>query len=230
LKKLLLFDIDGTLLRAENATRDAVNQTFRELFNVNQKFNDLAISAWTDIGFFRDAAIQVLGRPFNAEEYAVFIRAYIARLPGCLQCCKFYLMPGIAELLEHLVARDDILLGLETGNIEPAARLKLKRGGINEYFQFGGFGEDSDDRSRIIRAGIERGCRRHGGDMEPQNIFIIGDTPMDIRAGKKAGAVTVAVGTGILPWEDVLAEGPAHAFKDLSDVGAFLRCIGENHV
>ena len=225
MKKLLLFDIDGTLLRAENATRLALNETFRNLFNVKESLDDLSFFAWTDLGLFREAATSLIGRPFNAWEYTAFTTGYAECLQGHLQSCKFYLMPGIAELLPQLAAREDILLGLETGNIESAAYLKLKRGGLDGYFTFGGFGSDSEDRAKLILAGIERARSLEHKLIRKDNIFVIGDSPHDIAAGNKLGVNTIAVGTGLVDQEKVLAEKPSVYFKDLGDIPAFLNII-----
>ena len=228
MKKLLLFDIDGTLLRAEDATRKAINETFSNLFNTDKSLDDLSFFAWTDLGLFREAAIKLLGRPLDDKEYSSFTKVYAERLQDHLQRCKFYLMPGVAELLPQLFAQEDILLGLETGNIESAAYLKLKKGSIDHYFKFGGFGSDSADRAELIRVGIERACAFNHNVIPEDNIYVIGDAPYDISAGKKVGVNTVAVGTGLCAQATLLAENPDFYLKDLSDISAFMRCIGLN--
>jgi phosphoglycolate phosphatase len=225
LKKLLLFDIDGTLLRAENATRLALNETFRNLFSVKQTLDDLSFFAWTDLGLFREAALKLLGRPLNTTEYIAFIEIYTRRLREHLKTCVFYLMPGIAALLPLLAAREDILLGLETGNIEAAAYLKLKRGSIDTYFTFGGFGSDNEDRAKLILAGIERARSIEHKLIRKEYIYVIGDAPHDIAAGNKLGVKTIAVGTGLVDQEKVLAEKPSVYFKNLTDIQAFLNYI-----
>jgi phosphoglycolate phosphatase len=229
LKKLLLFDIDGTLLRAEDATRQAINEVFQSLFSIKGSLADMSFFSWTDLGLFREAAIKLIGRPLSAKEYTAFTRAYTERLQDHLQTCKFYLMPGIAELLPHLSERKDVILGLETGNIEPAARLKLERGGISHYFRFGGFGSDSADRAELIQKGIERACTLERRAIPGKDIYVIGDAAYDVSAGKKIGVNTVAVGTGIGDQARLLAEKPDYYLKDLSDISAFLRCLGCNN-
>jgi phosphoglycolate phosphatase len=228
LKKLLLFDIDGTLLRAQDATRLAMNEAFQSLFNTKKSLADMSFFSWTDLGLFREAAIKLIGRPFNDGEYSAFTKVYTERLQGQLKTCKFYLMPGIAELLPRLSAREDVILGLETGNIESAAWLKLKRGNIDGFFKFGGFGSDSADRAELIQKSIERACALENCAIPAENIYVIGDAPYDVSAGKKAGVNTIVVGTGISDQEKVLAEKPNHYLKDLSDIPAFFQCIGCN--
>lgn len=226
MKTLLLFDIDGTLLRAEDATRQAINETFQSMFDIQESIESLAFFSWTDLGLFRQAAIHLIGRPLDAGEYAAFTKTYAERLWNHLQQCKFYLMPGIAELLPYLAARDDIVLGLETGNIKSAAYLKLERGNIARYFKSGGFGSDSADRAELIQKGIERACDMEQCAIPYKNIFVIGDAPYDISAGKKIGVNTIAVATGISHQAEILTERPDFYLKDLSDIPVFLRCLG----
>ncbi len=225
-KTLLLFDIDGTLLRAEGATHKAIDRTFRELFNVQQTIEVGSLIGATDYGVFKDAAKKLLGRQLLAHELKAVEKRYLELLPGELAIANFHIKPGIKELLPLLVARDNIILGVETGNLEIGAFMKLKRGEIDGYFKFGGFGSDSENRVQIIQKAIARANRLSGRVFKPENIFVIGDSPNDIRAGKAAGAVTIGVGTGLLPKEEVLAAEPHFYFDDLSDIPAFLRCIG----
>jgi phosphoglycolate phosphatase len=226
LKKLLLFDIDGTLLRAEDATRQAINEAFQNLFQIDGSLKDMSFLAWTDLALFHEAAVKLIGRTLDGGEYAAFTRAYTQYLQGRLQTCKFYLMPGVAALLPRLSAREDVILGLETGNIESAARLKLERGGISHYFPSGGFGSDSSERSELIQKAIERAGEMAGAAIPVKDIYVIGDAPYDISAGKKVGVHTIAVGTGIVEQSKVLAEKPDYYLKDLTDIVAFFRCIG----
>jgi phosphoglycolate phosphatase len=88
------------------------------------------------------------------------------------------------------------MLGLATGNIEPGARVKLQRAGLNKYFSFGGFGSDSENRTELVRKAAEAAIQKHGDSISPNDIFVIGDTPLDIDAGRGAGYKTVGVATG----------------------------------
>ena len=225
-KTLLLFDIDGTLLRAENATRVAINETFSALFGAQKAIEDISFLGRTDPELFQEAAMGLLGRRLGDKEYDMFVRGYLERLPIQLKQCNFFLMPGVEALLKTLKARADILMGLETGNIEPAAYLKLKRGGINHFFTFGGFGSDSVEREGLIRKGIERARALNHGVIPDENIYVIGDSPHDITAGKNVGVKTIAVGTGIVAQDKMLATAPLYYLKDLNDLPAFLRYIG----
>jgi phosphoglycolate phosphatase len=226
-KTLLLFDIDGTLLWAEGATHKAMTKTFQDIFKIQQSLESISFLGRTDPMLFKDMAVKLLGRPLTDVEYTEVAERYLALLPGELNALvSFNLMPGIESLLSYLSKRSDIVMGLETGNIEPAAYMKLKRGGIDGFFSFGGFGSDSEDRTKIVRVGIERGRSLNHDIIPDENIFVIGDSPHDITAGKNRGIKTIAVGTGLVAKEKILETAPTYYLKDLSEMPAFLRCIG----
>jgi len=103
--------------------------------------------------------------------------------------------PGVRELLERLTA-EDYLVGLTTGNLEPAAHAKLRRGGLDHYFSFGGYGSDAERRVDLTRRAIERARRLAGEELPSSAILAVGDTPRDVEAGHGAGIKVVGVATG----------------------------------
>ena len=227
MKTLLLFDIDGTLLHAEDATRRAIARTFRDLFGAERSFDSISFAGRTDPGIFQDVARTMLGRNLTPEEMDSVSARYLELLPGELAAMASYrLMPGVKEVLPLLAAREDVVLALETGNLEPAAYMKLKPGGIDGYFRVGGFGSDSDNRTELVRIAIERARRGCDGLIPDETIFLIGDSPYDIAAGREIGINTLAVCTGHAGPEELLAESPSCLLPDLGDTGYFLRCIG----
>jgi phosphoglycolate phosphatase len=223
---LLLFDIDGTLLQADDATRQAINRTVGEIFGLENPCQDVPFAGRTDLAILRDVALALLGRPFNRGELEGVVERYLELLPVELAACPFRLMPGVAQLIPLLAARQDIILGLETGNLEPAAYLKLKRGALDGYFRLGGFGSDSEDRAEFIRLAVTRARNLDHGTIPDSNIFLIGDSPFDITAGRKAGIKTIGVCTGRARKSALLAACPTCVLPDLSDIPRFLRCIG----
>jgi len=226
MKKLLLFDIDGTLLRAKDATRNAVTRAFRDVFGIEKSIEDISFLGQTDTVLFHEVAQVFTGHRLSGKEYSDIVDRYLEYLPGELERCRFWLMPGVETLLENLSSREEIILGLETGNIEPAAFLKLRRGSIGHYFSFGGFGSDSEDRTELVRIAIERARNLDSTVIRDENIFLIGDSSHDIIAGRDRGINTIAVCTGYAEPEILLAESPSFMLKDLSDLQHFLQCIG----
>jgi phosphoglycolate phosphatase len=225
-KTLLLFDIDGTLLRAEDATRQAMNRSFHDIFRAEKTLQDISFLGRTDPELFQEASVKVLGYRLDDEEYASLVERYLIVLPEELTRCAFRLMPGVEQLLSLLSFRKDVILGLETGNIEPAAYFKLKQGNIDHYFSFGGFGSDSADRTELVRMAIERARKINDGAIPDKNIFVIGDSPHDIVAGKNSGVNTMAVGTGRTDRNTLLAASPTCLLPDLSDVPLFMQYTG----
>ena len=227
MNKLLLFDIDGTLLRAGNAPRNAITAAFRDIFGNGDQVNDVRFTGKTDISLFHDAALKILGRKLDDGEFERITSRYVSLLPAELERAdEFFLMPGIAELLPLLANMNHVVLGLQTGNLEPSAYMKLYRGGIDTYFKFGGFGTDSDDRAILVRTAIERARRFCGEQIPGANIYVIGDTIYDIRAGKACGVNTIAVGTGYPSRQELEDESPTAFLPDLNDIDSFLHLTG----
>src|SRR5262249_11432835 len=136
----------------------------------------------------------------------------------------YRVLPGIASLLEQMVARQDTVLALATGNIELGGRLKLERGNLNGYFESGGFGSDSEDRTELVRKAAQKAADRNRTQFSSSNIFVIGDTPLDIDAGKRAGFKTVGVATGSYSVDQLLAAGATFVISDFEhDRDYFLR-------
>src|SRR5437870_8170893 len=128
---------------------------------------------------------------------------------------KYRVLPGINSIVDEMSTRSDVALGLATGNLEAGARIKLDRGGLNRYFTFGGFGSDSEDRTELVRRAAEKATDKNGAPIDAAHVFVIGDTPLDIDAGKRAGFKTVGVGTGSYSVDQLLASGATIAVQDL---------------
>lgn len=128
---------------------------------------------------------------------------------------NYRILPGVLDILNSLSERSDVLLGLATGNVEAGARIKLERGNLNQYFAFGGFGSDSEIRSELVRCGAEKAAALSGSRLDPNDVFVIGDTPRDIEAGREAGFLTVGVATGKYSREELAAAGATVSISDL---------------
>lgn len=224
--KLLLFDIDQTLVNTGGAGLRALDRACHKIFNIDHAMEGISPHGKTDPAIVREILRVRLENPSpSRREIETILESYLYFLKDEIRLSPAYrVLPGIIALLDHLVAHADALLGLATGNIEMGGRVKLERGGLNRYFDFGGFGSDSEDRTELVRKGVVRAADKSGRSFQPQDIFVIGDTPLDIAAGKNAGFKTVGVATGSYSVEQLLAAGATFAVADLEkDRDYFMR-------
>jgi phosphoglycolate phosphatase len=194
---LLLFDIDGTLLlKATAAHVAAVHEALREVYGVaDPRGAKVEAAGRTDIEIARDIALlsDVTAERFDAgrDDFRAACVAAYARL--CPPDLSEYVAPGVPAVLDALVTRDGVRLGLLTGNLEPVARLKLGRAGLGHYFEpwVGGFGSDHEDRTELPAI-----ARKRAGGYPRDETVIIGDTPRDIACARADGLRCIAVATG----------------------------------
>ncbi len=226
---LLLFDVDGTLILTGGAGIRAFQRAFRELFRTDAVLDGIRFHGRTDPEIVEDIFIKGLNRLPALEElqticngYLTYLEEEVPRSPG------YRIMPGLPGLLEILAARPDVCMGLATGNLEGAARIKLNRADMNQYFRFGGYGSDAKDRTVLIQTAIERGRTLLGRSHNELRVFVIGDTDLDIACGRAAGATTVAVATGGDSWETLLQASPDYLLKDLSRPEELLALLNES--
>ena len=228
--KVLLFDIDGTLIRAGGAGRLALNHAARNLFGKEQVCDEFSLAGRTDLWNFTTACRLATRRPVAGRAVARLHREYLRLLPGYVrraQRSKTYVLPaGVQALLRRLVREPGILLGLGTGNVERGARIKLAPSGFNAYFRFGGFGSDGFRRETILRKAAQRARRLAGRRIPARDVYVIGDTPHDVTAGRRAGFVTIAVGTGFSSWRLLQEARPDHLARDFRGMEKWLRWFG----
>jgi len=226
-KKILLFDIDATLLLTGGAGQIAFDEAFFHCFGIKDAWGDTKPHGKTDPVIFQEIALRVLGRRLSGEETERLSGRYLDRFPSALEeAPRFRLMPGIPRLLEDLSRRQDVLLGVATGNYERSTWAKLERGKLRHFFAFAGSASDSKLRDEIVRTAIERAGAKLDGDLSgPHDIIVIGDTPMDIASGKANGARTVGVATGLYTYDQLKACSPDFCFRDFSDSGAFMHVL-----
>lgn len=224
--KILLFDIDGTLITAGKSASRAFNNAFRTLFGVDRASEGINKYGATDPMIIHRTAQISLNRSLSEHEYKNLCKKYISELSKELEDEPDYqIMPGVEELCEVLSSNPNVALGLETGNLKASGMLKLKRGRIDHYFEFGGFGSDSPDRAEIVRVGIEEAQKQYNLDqVSKKDIFVIGDAPQDIQAGQRQGVNTIGVATG-LKGTELISENPTHLLDDLSNTRKFLELI-----
>lgn len=215
--RILLFDIDMTLIRTNRAGREAIDRAFAELYGVTDATAGVRIDGRTDRGIFLD--VIALHGLANEDVDAAFTRsaeAYLRALPGALERRGGSVLPGVAPLLDALSASHPAV-GLATGNMERGARAKLGHFGLWERFAAGGFGDDSAVRAEVVRSGIDRLAAILGIDAAAHDTIVIGDTPLDVEAAHHAGVRALAVATGSFPKEDLAASGAEWVVDSLED-------------
>jgi phosphoglycolate phosphatase-like HAD superfamily hydrolase len=211
--RLLLFDIDNTLLWSGGAGGKAMGLAFRDLFGIGDGFKGVEFSGRTD-RYILATALRQHSIDGDFDEHQMrFLERYYTHLPQALREREGKLMPGFPALLDDLSGRLDIRLGLATGNFSHAAQLKLAHYGIDGYFSGGGFGEESEDRAVIVGRAIER----LGEGLPGAEAVVIGDTPHDVSSAKASGAVAVGVATGGHSVEQLKESGADFVFQDFSD-------------
>jgi len=215
---IALFDIDGTLLRAGGAGRRAVELALGEVLDEldgEVSLQSVEFAGRTDPWIVR-AALMQYGVAADDDLIREVLRRYVAHLPRELERADaFEVLPGVLALLSELSDREDLVLGLGTGNTEPAAYAKLARGGLDSFFAFGGFGSDHAERPQVLRTALQRGLERTGVQTKDARVVVIGDTPHDVAAARAIGAHCVAVSTGGYEPSALEAAGASVVVSDL---------------
>jgi phosphoglycolate phosphatase-like HAD superfamily hydrolase len=202
---LLLFDIDGTLVRTAGAGREALNLAFREVVGVDGALDGIRLDGNTDPLIYAAVFQRHFERGPEPDELDEIRRRYVVHLEGCLQrrAADYQVLPGVLAILEEAVRRG-CDLGLCTGNIEAGARLKLRPGGLDRYFGFGGYGSDHADRAVLLQRAIERAQTTKPAEQ----TVVFGDTERDVDAARRVGVRSVGVRAGASDPEALAASRP----------------------
>jgi phosphoglycolate phosphatase-like HAD superfamily hydrolase len=223
-KKLMLFDIDGTLLLTGRAGEHALRMAFKERFGVDDDLSSISFAGSTDGAIARQMFAPYDIQP-SPENIADLFDGYVHHLALELPRREGRVLPGIVALLEALHGREDCVLGLLTGNIEKGAELKLSHYGVWDFFEFGAFADDHVDRNKLGPVAHSRAVERHGTSFEAEDVFVLGDTPRDIDCARAAGFVAVAIATGSYGKDELAAHQPDFLFEDLSDTQGVLKAL-----
>lgn len=212
MSRLLLFDIDCTLIDTGGAGMAALKETACALFGAEGPELDLAGS--TDSGIVRG----MLDHFESDIELEDFYRVYLEKLSPNLASYRGTILPGVTTLLDE-ITQSDASLGLLTGNIADGAKAKIDHYELAQYFsiEVGAYGDDHHDRNELGPVAIERANAAYGVVFQAEHSVVIGDTPKDIACGQAVGAVTLAVATGRFSVEELKACGADLAVEDLND-------------
>ncbi len=224
--RLVMFDVDGTLILSSHAGMRAFHRAFEDIFQVPVEREVVRPDGKTDPLIAREMlAFYGLGARWTEQTRGALFSAYLQNLEAEMRLVAesgaLRVLPGVVDLLDTLARAPDFALGLATGNLESGAEIKLRQAGLDRYFRFGGFGSDSEDRTELIRLGMRRGadfCAPHPIDA----AFVIGDTPLDIIHGHEAGARVLAVASARYSIPDMEPFRPELLVPDLTDIETIL--------
>ncbi len=227
--RLILLDVDGTLVHCGGAGRRSLERVLRDACGRPQgDLTALRLDGSTDRLIVRHA-MELLGHPFTDDACDRALARYLGILPGELADPAFRVLPGVFPALEVL-RRGPVAYGLCTGNVKEGARLKLRRGALDGYFEWGpgavgGFADDGEVRTRLVEAALRRAAARHG-PIEPPEVLVVGDTPLDVAAARDAGCATLGVATGRYRVEELAASGADHVVETLEAPAARILLTG----
>ena len=224
--KVILFDIDGTLVLTGGAGVRAMGRAFEDVFSIPDAFANIPMPGRTDAGILSDATV-AHGIPTDSAELERFRSVYFTHLRNELHLPgpRKGVMPGVRSLLETLAGRGDVYLALLTGHYEESARAKLEYFDLWRYFPCGAFGDDAPERNRLLPRALARIHACGGPAARPSESVVIGDTPLDIACAAASGARSVAVATGSYHAEALRAAGADVVLEDLADTEHVLRVL-----
>ncbi len=216
--RLVLFDIDGTLIRTSGAGVKAFAKVFETEFGAVDGFEKLKFSGRTDVSLVREF-FQVHNIPATSANFERFFERYVFWLDQMLQRCECEVLPGVEQFVKGLRAlRRPPVIGLLTGNIQLGAEIKLRHLNIWDWFQTGAFADDHEDRGQIAAIARQRGVAILGKNLRDDEVLVIGDTPLDIQCARFIRARVLAVATGGATLSELQEHKPDWAVNDLKAV------------
>jgi phosphoglycolate phosphatase-like HAD superfamily hydrolase len=220
---VLFFDIDGTLINTRGSGLTALKNAFAEVFGLPAA-EGISAAGRTDRAIAQDLFLARAVED-SQENWRRFIEAYPPHLVEQLPQCDGFVLPGVVALLEELAARDDVAMGLLTGNTSDGARIKLEHFGLYRHFAFGGYGDRHTDRGDVARLALDAARAALNHDLQLNRVWVIGDTPFDIRCARHIGAKAAAVATGFHDTEELAGENPDLLLNDLRQGERLVRLL-----
>ncbi|MBI3393192.1 MAG: haloacid dehalogenase-like hydrolase [Nitrospirae bacterium] len=223
--RLVLFDIDGTLVSTDGAGRLAVTRAFQDVTGIPDGFAGVRMAGKTDPQIVREG-LEANALPGTDGLRSRILDRYLSLLPETLaRAERPRLLPGVERVLDDLARRPGVAIGLLTGNIEDGARVKLSFFGIWERFALGAYGSDDEERKNLVPFAVERAARRHGRRPSASDVWLVGDTPNDIAAARAHGARVLAVASGPHTLEELKSHAPDAAVRSLDEPEGLARLI-----
>ncbi len=231
MKKLVLFDLDGTLVNAGGSGRTALKKAMAELYGATPEFDHSLISGRTDLDNFSIVyALIKKGKKPSAAEMKKMKAKYLEILPAevhaAVRSKKYDLVSGIEKFLKLLSKERDIILGLGTGNLEEGAKIKLQPSQLLSYFSVGGYGEDGHTREEMLQAAVKRAEKKFKTRIEPENVYVIGDTHRDICAAKNCGFHSAVLTNGFGEAQKIQRAAAELEAKNFNDITTFCVWLG----
>lgn len=229
--KLVLFDIDGTLLNTGASGVKTINKVIYDKYGKKPCYDVQEIVGKPDKYNFDLIYRSVFNKKPTTKIMQDLLKAYLAALPGeikeQIKAKKYKTITGIEKFLQELSKHKDIALGLATGNSEQAARIKLEPAGLNKYFTVGGFGWDSQSRTKMLAEGVKKASKKYKYNFKPEEVFIVGDTHHDIIAAKENGYHSAVVLEASLADKEKLLRAAAELeAKDFTDIKLWFMWLG----
>lgn len=216
-----LFDIDGTMIVSGGAGGAAFGRAMAAAFGAEPHTDGVSYGGRTDRAIARDV-FALHGVEETEENWERFQQHYLPLLDEELSVRSGRVLPGVFDVLNTLVAREETSLGLVTGNVEVGARQKLARYELEHFFEYGGFGDTHHDRNLVSADAKAQAEAKLGTTIEPEQVIVVGDTTNDIRCARAIGAKVIAVGTGSGELDELAAAGADLVLEDLSDTQRLL--------
>ena len=230
MKKLVLFDLDGTLVNAAGAGRTALRKAMKELYGKTPEFEHGLISGRTDLDNFSIVYELLKKKKPTAAELKKIKAKYLELLPlevhAVVRSKKYKIIPGTQKFLDLLIKNKNIILGLGTGNLEEGATIKLAPSKLGKYFPIGGFGEDGHTREDMLLAAVKRANKKFKTKLTPDQVYVVGDTHRDICAAKNCGFHSAVLTNGFGDAQKIQRAAAELEIKDLKDLSTLCVWLG----
>jgi phosphoglycolate phosphatase-like HAD superfamily hydrolase len=226
--KLILFDIDGTLLVIDTLADLAFRAMTKEVYGVECSFKEINYAGMTDPRILEEVLkLRGIDDETIVARFDEAIEKYCTNFDYFARCNSYHVTvyPGVIPLLNALEQMPEMQIAILTGNLEYTGWKKLELAGLKQYFPFGAFGSDSKVRSELVGIALKRAEDKYGITYQNKSVIIIGDSPHDVLCGKSYGVTSIAVATGHSSVEELKRYGPDYVFRDLSDYQRVLEAI-----